>query len=178
MQVRGPDANARNEFFLVYKADTDSGGNVVLNQIQLRGAGSTFGMNGVKKGVWYHVTMTMNFAQGTASATVQSPGAAAWASGTVTGSNNGNTNMIMANGSAPFYLDNIQVVQGATPAGQGKATIPAGQSSATITVTPVDDGLLEGDKTVQFILVAAPTYALGAQNNDVMVIHDGRVTAL
>jgi len=43
MQVRGPDANARNEFFLVYKADTDSGGNVVLNQIQLRGAGSTFG---------------------------------------------------------------------------------------------------------------------------------------
>jgi len=40
----------------------------------------------------------------------------------------------------------------------GSVTIPAGRTSATITVTPVDDALVEGDETIVISLTSSPAY--------------------
>ena len=109
-------------------------------------------LNGVQKGVWYHVSMAVDFAHGTATATVQPAGGSAWTSAAVTGYVSGNTNMIVATATSPFYLDNVQVVNGQNPAGQGSVTLADGQASAVINVTPVDDSRNEGDETLRLLL--------------------------
>src|SRR6185503_3568350 len=40
----------------------------------------------------------------------------------------------------------------------GSITIPAGRTSALITVTPVDDALVEGDETITISLTSSPAY--------------------
>ena len=50
--------------------------------------------------------------------------------------------------------------------------IPAGQASATVTVTPLDDALLEPSETVTLSLVASPNYALGASTAATVTIAD------
>jgi predicted extracellular nuclease len=51
----------------------------------------------------------------------------------------------------------------------GSVVIPAGQTSATIVITPVNDGITEGNETVTLNLVDGASYDLGAVNNTATV---------
>lgn len=51
-------------------------------------------------------------------------------------------------------------------------TIPAGSVSATITVAPLETGVVEGDRTVVLTLLNAPAYNLAAPTNATVTIHD------
>ncbi|MDD5522885.1 MAG: DUF2341 domain-containing protein [Kiritimatiellae bacterium] len=53
----------------------------------------------------------------------------------------------------------------------GSVIIPAGQTNATITVTPVEDLLIESDETVTATLMSG-CYVIGPQSNAVVTIHD------
>ena len=175
MEIDGPDANAANGFQLVYRATTDQYGNVNSDQLQLRGANTSYAAGspdvttGLLKGVWYHVSMAVDFAHGTATATVQAAGSAPWTSGAVTGFNSGNSNILVTSGNSPFYLDNVLVDQGLSPSDEGTVTIRDGQSSATITVTPASTATVAG-KSVQIGLAANAGYRLGAANQGVVTI--------
>jgi hypothetical protein len=57
------------------------------------------------------------------------------------------------------------------PALSGSVVIPAGETNATLTVTPIEDVLVEGDETLNAILTFG-SYAIGAQSNAVIIIHD------
>ncbi len=59
-----------------------------------------------------------------------------------------------------------------TPALTGTVIIPAAQSFIDITITPVDDILLEGDETVTLTLAADATYDLGAPVTATVTITD------
>jgi len=59
----------------------------------------------------------------------------------------------------------------------GSVTILAGQSTATITVTPIDDGLDEQDETVTLTLQANSAYIIGTQNSAVVTITDNDTLA-
>ena len=50
------------------------------------------------------------------------------------------------------------------------ATIPAGQASTTITVTPIDDALIEGPETVVLTLTDTSNYNLGAAGTDTATV--------
>ncbi|WYL95766.1 MAG: choice-of-anchor L domain-containing protein [Gloeotrichia echinulata IR180] len=54
----------------------------------------------------------------------------------------------------------------------GSIIIPAGQASATITVTPIDDTVLEGDETLILSLIDTTSYDLGTPNSTTLVIKD------
>lgn len=54
----------------------------------------------------------------------------------------------------------------------GSVTIPAGAASAPITVTPIDDTLVDGDKTVIVTLTADAAYTVGAPPSDTVTITD------
>jgi hypothetical protein len=54
----------------------------------------------------------------------------------------------------------------------GSVTIPVGQSSTTITVTPIDDSLVEGDEAVAIQLQANGAYALGTPSGATVIIAD------
>ncbi len=54
-------------------------------------------------------------------------------------------------------------------------TILSGSSSAAITVTPVDDSLVEGNETVVLTLASAAGYLIGAPNNATVTIADNDV---
>ena len=54
----------------------------------------------------------------------------------------------------------------------GSVTIPAGQSSATVTITPLDDALLEPSETVILNLTPSAGYALGATTTATVIIAD------
>lgn len=54
----------------------------------------------------------------------------------------------------------------------GTLTIPAGSSSATITVTPINDTLVEPDETVQVTLSPASAYTVGGSAATVTVVSD------
>ncbi len=54
----------------------------------------------------------------------------------------------------------------------GSVVIPAGQSSATITVTPINDSLFEGDETVEVTLAANTAYAIGSPASATVTIMD------
>ncbi|MDD1458280.1 choice-of-anchor L domain-containing protein, partial [Dolichospermum sp. ST_sed7] len=51
-------------------------------------------------------------------------------------------------------------------------TIPAGSASTTVTVTPVDDTLTEGNETVILSLIDTNSYDLGRQNSGTVIIRD------
>ncbi|MCW1921347.1 putative Ig domain-containing protein [Luteolibacter arcticus] len=50
--------------------------------------------------------------------------------------------------------------------------IPVGQSSATMTITPLDDALLEPAETVTLTLLASPAYAFGATSAATVTLAD------
>ncbi|MCX6857023.1 MAG: alpha/beta hydrolase fold domain-containing protein, partial [Verrucomicrobia bacterium] len=54
----------------------------------------------------------------------------------------------------------------------GSVTIPAGQSSASITVTPINDALLESNETVTLTLQSGAGYTLGSVNSGSITIAD------
>jgi len=54
----------------------------------------------------------------------------------------------------------------------GSVIIPAGQASATVTVTPVDDLLVEGNETVILTLMANSAYVLGSARSATVTITD------
>jgi uncharacterized protein YkwD len=54
----------------------------------------------------------------------------------------------------------------------GSVTIPASSSTAAITVTPLDDTLVEGSETVVVTLAAGPGYAVVAPTNATVTIAD------
>jgi parallel beta-helix repeat protein len=54
----------------------------------------------------------------------------------------------------------------------GNIVIPAGNSSAVITVSPVNDSLVEGSETVVLTLAADPAYAIGSPNSATVTIAD------
>ena len=51
-------------------------------------------------------------------------------------------------------------------------TIPGGQASATITVTPIDNTLVEGTETVVVTLALGAGYSVGAPSSDAVTILD------
>ena len=57
-------------------------------------------------------------------------------------------------------------------------TIPAGSASATVTVTPVDDSLVEGDETVTLTLTTGTGYTVATPSSDTVTIQsdDSTVT--
>ena len=57
----------------------------------------------------------------------------------------------------------------------GSVEIAAGQSTGVITVTPIDDLLVEGSETVVVTLIADATYNIGAQNSATVTITDNDV---
>jgi hypothetical protein len=57
-------------------------------------------------------------------------------------------------------------------------TIPAGAASATVTLTPIDDKLVEGNETVILTVTAAAAYAVGSPNNASVTIADNDQAAL
>lgn len=54
----------------------------------------------------------------------------------------------------------------------GTVVIPAGQATATITVTPLNDSLVEGDETVVATLTSSPLYNIGNPGQAWLVIND------
>ncbi len=54
----------------------------------------------------------------------------------------------------------------------GTVTIPAGQTSATLTVTPVDDAVVEGNETIIVTVSADPAYTIGASASATLTIED------
>ncbi len=57
-------------------------------------------------------------------------------------------------------------------------TIPAGQTGATVTVTPISDGIAEGDESAILTLSPNPAYVIGAPGSAVVFISDAGVTTL
>jgi hypothetical protein len=57
----------------------------------------------------------------------------------------------------------------------GSLTIPIGQSSATVTVTPIDDNLIEQTETVLLNLSNSANYTIGSPNNATVSIVDNDV---
>ncbi|MBD2303749.1 Ig-like domain-containing protein [Nostoc sp. FACHB-190] len=62
-----------------------------------------------------------------------------------------------------------------TPNLTGSVIIPAGQSFVDVTITPVDDSLVEGNETVTLTLVDAADYDLGATATATVTITDNDV---
>ena len=59
----------------------------------------------------------------------------------------------------------------------GSVVIPAGSSSATITVTPINDVVMEGNETVVVTLSPRPNYTVGSPSSaTVTIVSDERVT--
>lgn len=54
----------------------------------------------------------------------------------------------------------------------GVVSFLAGASTATVLVTPIDDGVVEGDETVVVTLDASGDYAIGAADDAMVVIAD------
>jgi hypothetical protein len=54
----------------------------------------------------------------------------------------------------------------------GSITIPANASSATITITALNDGEIEGDETVAIVLTSDPAYNIGRPGVGIIIIRD------
>jgi uncharacterized delta-60 repeat protein len=55
---------------------------------------------------------------------------------------------------------------------QGYVDIPANETFVFITITPVDDGIVEGDETATFTVKSDPAYEVGTPSTATIVIHD------
>jgi predicted extracellular nuclease len=64
-----------------------------------------------------------------------------------------------------------------TPVLNGSATIAAGQSFVDITITPVDDLLVEGPETISLTLTSSSTYSLGNATATVTITDNDFVSA-
>jgi len=64
-----------------------------------------------------------------------------------------------------------------TPVLNGSATIAAGQSFVDITITPVDDLLVEGSETIVLTLTSSSTYSLGNATASVTITDNDFATA-
>jgi len=79
-------------------------------------------------------------------------------------------------GSTAAALSVAYTVAGTATAGSdytalaGSVTIPAGATSATITVTPINDTVVEGAETVVLTLAANAAYTVGTPNNATVTI--------
>jgi hypothetical protein len=62
-----------------------------------------------------------------------------------------------------------------SPASTTSIVIPAGQASVTVTVTPRNDGVVEGPETVVLTLVDGANYDLGAATTATVTIADNPV---
>jgi len=60
----------------------------------------------------------------------------------------------------------------------GSVTIPAGQATAKITITPINDNLVEGPETVTVTLAGAPLYNIGTPGQATATIIDDDVPAV
>jgi len=60
----------------------------------------------------------------------------------------------------------------------GSVIIPAGSSSAVITITPVDDNLVEGAENIILVLATSPDYAVGIPNLGIMNIADNDLSQI
>ncbi len=83
----------------------------------------------------------------------------------------GETVRIMTGAVLPEGVDTVAIQEVARVEGDA-VTIPAGQSSATITVTPVDDAVTEGNETVVLTLSNSAAYAIGASSIATVTITD------
>ncbi|RYF75829.1 MAG: hypothetical protein EOO39_06390, partial [Cytophagaceae bacterium] len=59
-----------------------------------------------------------------------------------------------------------------TPALSGVATIPAGQSSITITLTPVDDSVIDANETIILTITANAAYTIGSASATGIIADD------
>jgi len=111
--------------------------------------------------------------------TITAPAASAFETGPDSG-----TFRISRTGSTANALDVTYTVGGTagsgdyTPALSGTATIPAGQPSVDVTITPVDDGLVEDSETVVLTLVDTVDYDLGASTTATVKIGDDAPTVV
>jgi hypothetical protein len=74
------------------------------------------------------------------------------------------TVIYMTSGTASVGSDYIML--------SGSVTIPAGAISATITITPIDDLLLEQAETVEALLVSGANYSIGTPSSATVTIAD------
>ncbi len=119
LNIRTPTTSNKNDFFLVYKGNTDGSGNVTnVGHWELRGT-STLTSPEVEKNVWYHWVLVFDMAAGTVDAVVYKylyKGAPTpwYDPAPVTMSGNGNYNYFRfdVDGTptgCPVYLDNLKV---------------------------------------------------------------------
>lgn len=64
-----------------------------------------------------------------------------------------------------------------TPTLSGSVTIDAGQTTATITITPIDDALLEGNETVVLSLTTGDGYTVNSPRSATITIADNDIIA-
>src|SRR5205814_1531203 len=62
-----------------------------------------------------------------------------------------------------------------TPTLTESITIPSGQASAAVTITPVDDAIVEGDETAIVTLTANAAYTVGSPSSATVTIADNDV---
>ena len=111
--------------------------------------------------------------------TITAPDASAFETGPDPG-----TFRIARTGSTANALNVVYAVGGTassgdyTPVLTGTATIPAGQSTVDLTITPVDDGVVEDSETVILTLVDAGDYDLGASTTATITIGDDAPTVV
>jgi uncharacterized protein len=111
--------------------------------------------------------------------TITAPDASAFETGPDPG-----TFRIVRTGSTANALNVTYTVGGSasssdyTPVLTGTATIPAGQSFVELTITPVDDGVVEASETVILTLVDAGDYDLGASTTATVTIGDDAPTVV
>ena len=57
----------------------------------------------------------------------------------------------------------------------GSLTIPAGESSAAITITAINDAVIEGDESVAVILTSSVNYNIGLPGTGIIIIQDNEL---
>jgi len=111
--VRGPEANQK--MTLVYKAVTNSAGQVAYSRWEMRGTSPWLLSPDARKDTWYSVLIKCDFAAGTADAEVWRAGQAWWDPEPIAGfDNDGNVNdLYVSTDSTPsfsVFVDNILII--------------------------------------------------------------------
>ena len=120
-----------------------------------------------------NATVTITSDDGVPTVTISPSDATATEAGTTTG-----TFTVSRTGSTAAALTVNYTVSGTATSGSdytaltGSVTIPSGSATATITVTPVDDSLVESDETVIVTLTANAAYTVGAPSSATVTITD------
>jgi glucose/arabinose dehydrogenase len=131
------------------------------------------GSSGTAKGVIYQIMSTATFVAITATDAV------ATEAGPTTG-----TLTVTRSGSTAVPLTVFYTVSGAARADidyvglSGSVTIPSGSASAVMTVTPVDDTVVERDETVTVTLSGGPGYSVGPSSTATVTMVSNDVPTL